>query len=213
MEVYRLRREITKILNSMKYTADDILALAVLEFNLGNYSESLKLMRSLSLESLHYLKILTVAKLTLVHSSIFIDESENSIVSEYFNSKLNKSNEPLDYIVYLHSLFGIRNKYSLKSELIFNIYYNSKNEIYWHCGPFKNKEEIILFQESNKARKLHVFLENNIQTKIVNGEFDRGHRNFLSNYLDKEEIDDLIEEFSPHDINGSKDYSNFVAIG
>ncbi|MCW7475538.1 hypothetical protein [Leptospira levettii] len=212
LEVYRLRREVTKILDSGKYTSEDVLALAVLEFNLGNYSESLKLMSNLSSKSLRYLQILTVAKLTLVHSSVFIEESENSVIGQYFNSKLNKMNEPLNYIVYLHSIFGIRTRYSLKSELPFNIYYKSENELSWTCGPFENDEQIVLYEEPNKARQLHVLLENNIQNKIINQEFTDKHRNFLQNFLDAEEVEHLIQEFTPREIDRNKDYSQYIAV-
>ncbi|EMY60667.1 hypothetical protein [Leptospira terpstrae] len=211
-EIYRLKKRIEKLVGTNRAEVNDHHALALLEYNLGNYDKAISLIKSLSHISVHYCALLAVAKLTLVQNAREFDQSEESILEEYFNSPLNINQRPLEFNVLINSISAITKRFDISKRLDMELSYVSKSKVHWKIGLFKNEEIIEPYSDKNIPRDMAYFFESYLQFILIERKFSKKESNFLLAYLSKEELNFLIKEYSAKPIEVNRDYSKYEPI-
>ncbi|MDZ4726224.1 MAG: hypothetical protein SH817_08700 [Leptospira sp.] len=210
--IHSHRREMLKIVNSGKATPDDWYALAILEFNLGNYSESMKTLKGLSTVSPEFRNIYAYAQLTLVQNSISISKSESAILNEFFTGTNLIKPDKLLYQMIKNSIQSNNSRFGLKKDIIIKVeYFNPKN-FKLTSGPFEFSENIEPSNELDHGSNIGSVFDLNLQIYILNNGLEEKHRKFLIDYLDENEIDQLITENTAEDLKTERDYSEYTLL-
>lgn len=191
---------------------NDRYALAIVEYNLGNYDTSIKILTVLIQYKPELVKLLAIAKLTLIRNNINYQQSEESILDEYFKSSIKLEERELTFSFFLNSIFPTSYRFVLKREIKIQIKYLTKENLHWSAGPFSHNAIIQPYVELNKARNMQYYFERHLQNLILNDDYNEEHHNFLKSFLTEESSRKLISEYSSSGTMSEREYTGIQPL-